>query len=514
MAGPRDRPIGKVYLVGAGPGDPGLLTLRGRDCLAESDQVIYDYLANEKLLVHARPEAERIFAGKHGGGAGIIPQEEITRLLIAGARAGKVVTRLKGGDPFLFGRGGEEAEALAAAGIPFEIVPGVTAATAVPAYAGIPLTHRDLSSSVAFITGNEDVRKPVSHVDWEKIAEGVETLVIFMGMRNLPQIAARLMAGGKPAETPAAVIRWGTTPIQQTVVGTLADIAEKTAAAGFKPPGIVVIGEVVRLRDRIAWFERRPLLAKRVIVTRMEKQAGPLVRLLTASGADVIEFPTLEIVPPESWEPVDRAIGDLPSYDWILFTSANGVRWFMERLAALGGDTRRLGSVRVCAVGPKTAEALGRWGVRPDVVPKVFRAEGVIESLGSEDLRDRKILFPRATEGREVLMEGLAALGARVTLVPVYRAVPPAADPAPIRLLLREKKIDAILFTSPATARNFVEMVGETEYKVLLKNVALACISPVTADAVVSLGLVPAVVAPEATVEALADAVAGYFTVG
>ncbi|HWP34573.1 MAG TPA: uroporphyrinogen-III C-methyltransferase, partial [Thermodesulfobacteriota bacterium] len=371
---------GTVYLIGAGPGDPGLLTLRGAECLARADVVVYDYLASPLLLRHAREDAERVYVGKRGGGERT-EQAAITALLIERARAGRTVARLKGGDPFIFGRGGEEAEALAAAGIPFEIVPGVTSAIAAPAYAGIPLTHRELASSVAFVTGHEDPAKAAPAVDWARLATGADTLVLLMGVRTLPDVVARLLAHGRPPATPVAVIRWGTTPEQETVVGTLADIVARVEARGLAPPALAVVGEVVRLRERLAWFEAKPLFGRRIVVTRAREQASELARTLRELGALPIECPTIALEPPESWAALDAALDRLGEYDWVVFTSASGVRFFLERLRTRGRDVRALGRARICAIGPATAEAVAALGLAVDAVPAEYVAEGVVEAL-------------------------------------------------------------------------------------------------------------------------------------
>ncbi|MFW6239633.1 MAG: uroporphyrinogen-III C-methyltransferase, partial [Thermodesulfobacteriota bacterium] len=322
---------GKVFLIGAGPGDPGLITVRGRDCIAEADVVVYDYLAAPALLRHARPGAEMIYVGKKGGDH-TLSQEGINALLVEKAGAGHVVARLKGGDPYIFGRGGEEAEALVDAGVPFEVVPGVTSGVAAAAYAGIPLTHRDHTTAVAFVTGHEDPNKAESTIDWPALARGVGTLVFFMGVGNLPKIVDQLVQNGRDPETPVALIRWGTTPKQVTVSGALSDIVEKVRAAGLKAPAITVVGGVVGLRERLGWFEKRPLLGRRVVVTRARHQASELVERLAALGADTLECPTIQVVPPSDWTALDEALAALAAYDWIIFTSVNGVRFFFERL--------------------------------------------------------------------------------------------------------------------------------------------------------------------------------------
>ncbi len=500
--------IGKVYLIGAGPGDPGLLTLRGKECLEEADVVVYDSLINPVVLCHAPERVEQIFVGKRKGHV-TIPQEEINALLIARAKEGRTVARVKGGDPFVFGRGGEEAEALAAAGIPFEVVPGVTSAVAAPAYAGIPLTHRELTSSVAFITGHEATGKGLAPVDWTKLATGAGTLVLYMGIRNLPALAEALIRHGRDPKTPAAVIRWGTTPRQETVVGTLRDIAEK--AKHLAPPGIVVVGEVVALRDRLRWFEDRPLLGRRVLVTRTREQAGDLTRRLERLGAEVIPCPTIALIPPENWEPLDAAIRRMETYDWVIFTSPNGIRFFRERLRAQGRDLRALGRARVAAIGPQTAAALEEAGILADLVPARFQAEGVVEALAGEPLAGKRILLPRAAVAREILPETLRGRGATVDVVPAYRTVPPPEIAADVCRLLAERGVDVVTFTSASTVGHFAALCGEAPYREWLRGVEVACIGPVTAQRAEELGIKPTILPKAATIPSLVEAIARRF---
>ena len=371
---------GKVYLIGAGPGDPGLITVKGLRCLETADVVVYDYLANEQLLSRIREGAEKVYVGKKGGDH-TLPQERINELIIARAKEGKSVARLKGGDPFIFGRGGEEAEELAEAGIPFEVVPGVTSAIAVPAYAGIPLTHRDYTSTVAFITGHEDPAKEESQIAWDKISTGIGTLVFLMGAGNLPRIARELIKNGRSPETPVALIRWGTLPEQETVLGRLSDIGEIARSRQIKPPVIILVGEVVALREKLNWFETLPLFGKKILVTRAREQASDLSERLRVLGAAPVEFPTIGILPPESWADVDHCLQRMVLYDWIIFTSANGVKFLLERLSALGRDVRDLRGPRVCAIGPKTAEALEGLKIKVSFVPQEYRAEAIFEGL-------------------------------------------------------------------------------------------------------------------------------------
>ncbi len=502
---------GKVYLVGAGPGDPKLLTLRGKECLEQADVVLYDYLANPILLEHARPEAERIYVGRRGRGE-YGDQQEINRLMIEHARAGRVVVRLKGGDPFVFGRGGEEAEAVAEAGLPFEVVPGVTAALAAPAYAGIPVTHRTLASSVAFVTGHEDPLKPSPTVEWDRLASTTGTVVFLMGMKNLPSIVAHLTASGRPVSTPVALIRWGTRAEQQTIIGTLADIVKKAEAVRLEPPTVIVVGEVVRLREKLNWFESRPLFGTTVLVTRPREQAGEFADLLTAYGAHVIAFPTIAIIPPADWGPLDRALADLAGYDWIVFTSVNGVRFFFERLRALGRDVRAVGHARFCAIGPRTAEALASRGFRADLIPAEYQAEGILEAFKKENLKGARVLLPRAEVARDLLPDELRGRGATVTVVVAYRTIRPETDAESIKAQLQRGAIGVVTFTSSSSVRNYVELFADQhDACALTANAVVACIGPITAETAESFGFKVRVRAKENTIPALADAIVGHF---
>jgi uroporphyrinogen III methyltransferase/synthase len=498
---------GKVYLVGAGPGDPKLLTLRGKECLEQADVVLYDYLANPELLDYTPSHAERIYVGRRGRGR-YQDQEEVNRLMIERAQAGKVVVRLKGGDPFVFGRGGEEAEAIAGAGVLFEVVPGVTSAVAVPAYAGIPVTHRTLASTVTFVTGHEDPAKGETALEWPRLASTDGTLVFLMGMKNLPAIVNHLAAEGKPADTPVALIRWGTRSGQRTVIGTLADIVGKAEAEAMEPPTIIVVGEVVRLRKQLNWFESRPLFGMRILVTRPKEQAGALSHLLSAYGAEPVECPTIRIVPPEAWTELDQALAQLDRYQWLVFTSVNGVRPFMERLRSQGRDVRALSGLRLACIGPQTAEALSEWGLRADVIPSDYHAEGLIEALTAAGVAGQRVLIPRATVAREVLPEQLRALGSEVSVVPAYRTVRPEVDANRLKELLRRHELHMITFTSSSTVHNFSELFdSRDEMKKLTAQSAIACIGPITAKTAADYGLPVAIVAPEHTVPALVDAI-------
>jgi uroporphyrinogen III methyltransferase/synthase len=501
---------GKVYLVGAGPGDPRLITVRGKECLEEADAVVYDYLAPEQLLGFCRKDVLKVFVGKRREG-NRLSQEEINRLLIQHARQGKVVVRLKGGDPFIFGRGGEEAEALAEEGIPFEIVPGVTAAIAVPAYAGIPLTHRDWTSSVAFITGHEDPEKRDSRVAWDKISTGIGTLIFYMGVRSLPQIIEKLIAHGRSPKTPIALVQWGTRPLQRTVAGTLEDIVRRAEAAHLEPPVTIVVGEVVRLREKLDWYERLPLFGKRILTTRAEVQEEQFANAVAALGGEAIPFPTIKIVSPKSWKSLDQAIEAIGGFDWLILTSANGVRYFFERLHEKKKDARALSGLRICAIGPKTAEVLSAFGIRADLVPATYTAEGVLEAFSGEPLSGKRMLLSRAKVAREILPEELRRRGATVTVAVAYETIRPRPDVEKIERLVARRGIDMITFTSSSTATNFAELFGTQDLSGHLDGVPIAAIGPVTAQTLEGLGLRCAVVAPEHTVEGLVRAVVAYF---
>jgi len=501
---------GKVFLIGAGPGDPGLITVKGLAFLKKADVVVYDYLANEELLKAAKEGAETIYVGKKGGDH-TLSQEEINALIIRKAGEGKTVARIKGGDPFIFGRGGEEAEELAKAGISFEIVPGITSAIAVPAYAGIPLTHRDFTSTVSFITGHEDPTKKESKIRWDKISTGAGTLVFLMGMGNLPMIAAELIKNGRDPETPVALIRWGTLPEQETTIGKLKNIGEIARTKKIRPPVVILVGEVIELREKLNWFEHLPLFGKKILVTRAREQASDLSERVRDLGGIPIEFPTIEVIPPESWADADHCAAQMAVYDWVIFTSANGVKFFLERIFALGRDIRDLKGPRICAIGPKTAEALDALKVKVDLVPSEYRAESIFEGLKKEDLRGKRLLIPRAKLARDVLPQELRKTGASVDVVEVYQTIRPAGNAEEVKRLLRNKSISAITFTSSSTVSNFADLVGINEVRDLMGGVAIASIGPITAERARTLGIKTTVMPEEFTIPALVEALAEYF---
>ncbi len=503
------RDKGIVYLVGAGPGDPGLITVKGLECIGRADVVIYDRLVNPQLLTIAREGAELIYVGKsvhHHA----LPQEEINALLVRKAQEGKTVTRLKGGDPFLFGRGGEEAEALAQAGIPFEVVPGVTSAIAAPAYAGIPVTHRDYTSTFAVVTGHEDPTKEASNIEWAKLATGVGTLVFLMGVGNLPLIVGELLKHGRPPDTPVAIIRWGTEARQETVTASLRDIVDRAQDAGIKPPGVIVVGDVVNLRERLRWFDTKPLFGKRVLVTRSREQASVLSGRLRELGAEPVEFPTIKIAPPQDFGPLDEAIEGLSSYDWVIFTSANGVKSFMQRLLVRGRDVRALAGVKLAAIGPATAGELERLSLRVGYMPQRYVAEAIAEGIG--DVAGARILLPRADLARPSLVQGLEAKGAVVDEVIAYRTL--SREPSEeIKRILLDGKIDIVTFTSSSTVRNLASAL-EAEvgkgWQAALERAIIACIGPITAETAAELGIKVDVVAEEHTIKGLVGSIVNF----
>jgi uroporphyrinogen III methyltransferase/synthase len=500
---------GKVYLVGAGPGDPGLFSLKGKRCLERAEVVIYDYLANPRLLDYAPPAALRILVGKHGGGARV-EQDVITAMMIEHARAGRVVVRLKGGDPFIFGRGGEEAEAIHDAGLDFEIVPGVSSAVAVPAYAGIPLTHRQLASNVIFTTGYEYPTKEEPAVYWSELARAGSTLVILMAARQLRSSMEKLMAAGLAAQTPVAIIRWGTRAAQETIVGEIGTIADKAAAQHLQPPAIAVVGEVVRLRERLNWFERKPLFGRRIVITRPRAQAAEFAEQLEEWGAEVIPFPTIETVATANCAQLDDAICRAGEFDWVVFTSANGVRVFFERLQAIGADVRDWHRARLAAIGPQTAKAMQRYCLRVETIPEEFRAEAVVTELVRAGVAGKRVLLPRAAAARDVLPVQLRAHGAVVEEVATYTTtLPPVADD--LRALLLGGGADLITFTSSSTVQNFVA-IFKGEIEPVLAHAAVGCIGPVTADTARSYGMHVAIQPRAYTIPAFVEAIVDYYT--
>jgi uroporphyrinogen III methyltransferase/synthase len=501
---------GKVYLVGAGPGDPDLITVKGVACLRKADVVIYDHLASAKLLKHVREDAETMYVGKVQG-AHTIPQDEMNRLIVQKAKEGHTVVRLKGGHPFIFGRGGEEAEALAEADIPFEIVPGITSALAAPTYAGIPLTDRRFTASVGIVTGHEDPTKPRSTLDWSKLATGVGTLVILMGVKNLPMIIQRLVEAGRDPETPVALVRWGTTPQQTTLVGTLKNIVSRAQAAKLSPPAAIVVGEVVTLRERLNWFEKKPLFGKTVVVTRTREQASELVARLSDAGAECLEFPTIRVTPPEDWGPLDRAIDRLNTYDWLVLTSVNGVSFFFNRLFEKGRDVRALGNMRTATIGPATAKRLEDFGLRTDILPKTYRAESIIEAFEQEEMKGKRVLLPRAKEARPILPVEVRKMGAVVDEVPAYETKQVRDHTEEVIDHLANGAIDILTFTSSSTVKNFKALLPPERFQTLVAGVTVAAIGPITADTAREVGFEVHIEARDYTISGLCDAICQYY---
>lgn len=496
--------LGKVYLLGAGPGDPELLTLRARRRLAEADVVLYDALVHPDVLTHCRPDAERIFVGKRGGKPSE-RQDAIHARMLDAAQQGKVVARLKGGDPFLFGRGSEEAEYLVDHGIPFEVVPGVPSPLAATAYAGVSLTHRDLASSVAYVTATERPEKDVSSNDWSKLATATQTLVIFMGLRSLGTTMARLVEHGRSPSTPVAVVQWASMPEQRTVVGTVATIADDVAAAGIQMPALTIVGEVVRLREKLSWWDRRPLFGRRVVVTRARDQASALAALLRDAGAIPVELPTIRIVKGPDVPAIEEAVRVAASHHAVVFTSANAVDAFFETAGRLGRDARVVGSAIVVAIGAKTTEALLQHGLRPDLVPTVANARAAAEALLPRLSPGAKVLFPRSRIGREELPRTLRDAGVEVTEVVAYDTVPPTPDDAARIVAELERGVEAILFTSSSTAENLAAVLGEG-IATKLGGTILGSIGPTTSATIRKLGLTVDFEAPEPRIESMVAA--------
>ncbi len=496
---------GKVYLVGAGPGDPELLTLKGQRALREADVVIYDRLANPRFLDYASEAAEWIYAGKEAQ-RHALTQEEINALLVDRARAGKIVCRLKGGDPFIFGRGGEEAEVLTASGLEWEYVPGISSAIAAPGYAGIPVTHRGLCSAFTIVTAHEDPLKEESSIRWEHLAAGGDTLVFLMGAERLPQIVERLIAHGRPPSTPAAVVSWGTYPRQRCASGTLADIVERCAEAGCGPPAVTLVGEVAALRDQLRWFDNRPLFGKRIVVTRPVDQAPELVRRIEERGGEAITCPTIRIQP----LPNPDLSGLQHGYHWVVFTSVNGVYSLLQALRNTRRDLRALGSARIAAIGPETARAVEAAGLFVDFVPSKFVAEQVVEEF-PEPVTGKRVLLPRAREARELLPELWRARGATVDVVPVYATVPETNSAVLLRDELTNGRIDAITFTASSTVRNFVELMPPGLWAANKERVRIACIGPITAATAREMGLRVDVVADRYTTAGLVEALEAHY---
>lgn len=506
---------GKVYLVGAGPGDIGLLTIKGLRYLQKAEVVIYDFHLNAQILNYINHKAEFIYAGKRGG-RHTMTQDEINTILIKKAKEGNIICRLKGGDPFVFGRGGEEAEILSKEGIEFEVVPGVSSSIAAPAYAGIPLTHRFFSSSFAVIPGYEDIMKEESTIKWSKLATGVGTLVFLMAVKNVALITQKLIDNGLSPDTPVAVVRWGTRPDQKTIVGTLRNIVGILKEKDIKPPAVMIVGEVVRLRESLNWYEKKPMFGHRILVTREHLEGfEPLEEL----GAEILAFPTIEIVPPLNYRELDVALDTIETYDWLIFTSRNGVKYFLKRFSEKDRDIRDLKGIKICTIGNRTAIEIKKFGLKVDLIPEKFRAEGLIEAIIKMQPKKRKskirsasggrkfeilkgvrFLLPRAEVAREVFPETVRKLGGEIDVPVVYRTIKPESHGKRLKRFLKEGKITIATFTSEATFNNFREIIGEDVDK-LLKGVAIAVIGPVTAKAIKKAGFRVDIMPRESTID-------------
>ncbi|GGG20497.1 uroporphyrinogen-III C-methyltransferase [Paenibacillus abyssi] len=503
---------GKVFLVGAGPGDPRLITVRGLECITACDVIVYDRLASPRLLKYLKPGAEKVYVGKLPD-RHTMKQEEINQLLVDLALEGKTVTRLKGGDPSIFGRVGEEAELLVDNGIEFEIVPGITSAIAVPTYAGIPVTHRDLASSISIITGHESPEKLDRSIHWDKVTNATGTLIFLMGVAKIGYIAEQLMKHGKAGSTPVALVRWGTRVEQETIVGTLETIEELVHKANFQPPAVIVVGEVVKQREKLKWFERKPLFGTRVLVTRARAQASDLADRIEALGGEPLEFPVIELREPTgeaALSPIREALLTAESYDWLIFTSTNGVDYFFRSLIKLGIDIRRFHKARIAAVGPKTAEALQKLGLQVDVLPVKFQAEGLLDTLQDVLLPGQRVLLPRGDLAREVLPKELKARGLIPVEIDVYETVIADTQDDEVIDMLKNKEIHVISFTSSSTVTNLLELLrrnGIEHPAELLNGIDTASIGPVTTKTASEAGLHVTIEPEEATIDALIEAI-------
>ncbi|HHW60415.1 MAG TPA: uroporphyrinogen-III C-methyltransferase [Syntrophomonadaceae bacterium] len=497
---------GYVYLMGAGPGDPGLLTLRAQEILQQAEVVIYDRLVGDEILSQIHPQAEKIYVGKASRNHAL-QQEEINALLVEKAAQGKQVVRLKGGDPFVFGRGGEEALYLQQHGYAFEIVPGISSAVAVPAYAGIPVTHRGASSSFAVITGHEKPGKPQSSIRWDQLATAVDTLVFLMGVENLPFIVEQLINAGLDADTPTALIAAGTTNRQQVVSGCLSNIVDRVREEELHPPAVIVVGNTVPLREQLQWFENRPLWGKRIIVTRARQQASVLLNRIKELGGQPIELPSIRIKPEENLEALYQAFVHLDSYQWIMFTSVNAVELFFAELRRKGKDVRSLHQAKLCAIGPATCQRLEERGFIVDVVPEEYRAEGLIKAMQGHLKAGERVLLPRARGARQVLPMALREMGAELDEVVLYEAVLETRLPSGLLEEVLQGQADYITFTSSSTVKNFVALLGKEHIPQFDQDVSVACIGPITAETARQYGFTVDIIAQEYTISGLIEAI-------
>ncbi len=505
----------KVYLVGAGPGDPYLMTLRGKDLLEQADVIIYDHLVNNALLNMTSPETENIYVGKQSG-RHTLSQVEINELILKKSEEGKKVVRLKGGDPFVFGRGGEEAEFLKENNIVFEIVPGITAATAALAYSGIPLTHRGIASAASIVTGHEDPDKDESDINWEALAVMNGTLVFYMGVKRLPFIIEQLKKFGKPVSTPAALIRMGTLPRQRTVTGTIENIVDKAEQGGIKPPALIVIGDVINMRDKLKWYENLPLFGKTIIVTRSHSQTKEFAGKLSILGAEVIHRPAIEIIPPEDYSELDESMQNGKVYDWIIFTSVNGVRAFAQRMKERDIDIRTFGKASFGAIGSASGKSVRKLGVKVDFIPEEFTSEGFINYFRGRypEMKGKRVLIPSSDLARDTIPKGLSEMGAEVETVTAYRTVPPGHTAGDLKDLFTEKKIDLITFTSSSTVDNFFNQFAKDDLLSIKEKLAAGSIGPMTSDTLREHGFEPVLEAKEHTIKGLTESIIEYFSNG
>lgn len=503
--------FGTVYLVGSGPGDPGLITVKALEKIRQADAIIYDYLAGQEFVKEARPDAELIYVGKTGK-EHTLEQIDINKLLVQKAAQHKCVVRLKGGDPYVFGRGAEEAEELVEAGIPFEIIPGVTSAIAAPAYAGIPVTHRDHASMVTFVTGHENPNKDQSSIDWSNLANSSGSLVFLMGVKNLEMITSSLIGNGMSPDTPAALVRWGTTPDQSSFLSSLAEIAAEAESRKFKAPAVLIVGSVASLKPRLDWYEKKPLFGKRVLITRSREQSKKMAERILGQGGKPILFPTIQIKDPDDFSALDLAISDIGKYDWVVFTSVNGVEGFFRRFFYKDHDIRELAGPRFGAIGPVTAQAIKAHGIKVELLGEQFVAEGVLEALNKEDVTGKRFLIPRAEKARNILPEGIVKRGGLVDLVTVYRTVlPESSDVESIRLALGKGGVDVVTFTSSSTVTHFADLMGESDLSGLLQGKIIASIGPVTSQTIREYGVQPTIEAQEYTIDGLLKAIESHF---
>jgi len=497
---------GKVYLIGAGPGDPGLLTRKAERILGRADVVLYDALMDRSILSLVKPGAELIPVGKRGGKPSP-KQKEINELLIRKARAGKVVARLKGGDPFVLGRGAEEALALVQRGVQIELVPGVTSAIAAPTYAGIPLTHRDFASSFSVITGQEDPAKTESGIDWKALASGKGTLVFLMGLANLDKITGNLVRAGLSPRTPVGIVENGTYPFQRTVTGDLRDISQRVRKSGIKPPAVIIVGEVVRLREKMNWFEKKPLFGKKIVITRAREQASALAETLQAAGAWTLEFPTIEILGPRRNTSLDQAIGKISGFDWLVLTSPNGVRGLIGRMLDLDRDLRDLKGVKIAVIGPATREELGWWGIKAEVMPGKYYSRELPRAMGGKNIRGKRILLARSEQADPDLPRVLRAAGGLVTDAICYRTARAKRVDPEVKKAVTRGDFDGITFTSSSTVINFLGIMGKAKARLLLKGKLVAAIGEVTARALKENKIRAGIVARKPTIPDLAEAI-------